>query len=91
MSNDSDGARVGGWKLSKVESTQGKAGAAGKLKVTLEASKEEISTGSYGLGDVLSAFNTHQEGEHPVVLRILMPTDIVPSGQDDEDTIDVEF
>jgi len=27
---------------------------------------------------VLAAFNTHQEGAHPVVLRVLMPDDVEP-------------
>lgn len=75
---DDDGARVGGLKLIKAVSTQGSRTSPGKLTITLEAPKVEISTGPYTLGDVLAAINTHQEGEQSVVLRVLMPTNIEP-------------
>lgn len=73
---DADGARVGGFKLMKAVSTQGSQRGPGKLSITLEAPKEEISTGPYTLGDVLAAINTHQEGTQPVVLRVLMPENV---------------
>lgn len=75
---DLDGARVGGLRLLKAVSTQGSRNKPGKITITLEAPKEEISTGPYTLGDVLAAFNAHQEGEQPVTLRVLMPTDVEP-------------
>lgn len=75
---DEDGARVGGLKLLKAVSTQGTERSAGKITITLEADKEKISTGPFTIGDVLAAINTHQEGRQPVVLRVLMPTDIEP-------------
>ena len=76
---DGDGARIGGLKLIKVVSTQGSGERSpGKLTITLEAPKQEISTGPYTVGDILAAFNTHQESELPVILRALMPTDIEP-------------
>jgi len=75
---DGDGARVGGFKLVRAVSTQGTERKPGKLTVTLEAPKVEISTGPYTIGNVLAAFNTHQEGAHPVVLRVLMPEDVEP-------------
>lgn len=75
---DGDGARVGGLKLVKATSTQGTARGPGKLTITLEAPKEEISTGPYTLNDVLAAINSHQEGTQPVVMRVLMPTNVEP-------------
>jgi hypothetical protein len=75
---DADGARIGGFKLLKSVSTQGTEKKPGKITVTLEAPKEEISTGPYTLGDLLAAFNAHQEGSQSVVLRALMPTNVVP-------------
>jgi len=75
---DADGARIGGFKLIKSVSTQGSETKPGKITVTLEAPKEEISTGPYTLGDLLAAFNAHQEGNQSVVLRALMPTNVIP-------------
>lgn len=75
MTQDADGARVGGLFIKKWVSTQGKKeDDQGKIQIVLEASKDEISTGAFSFGEILAALNTHQEGQHPVVLRVLMNT-----------------
>lgn len=84
MSNpytDNDGARVGGFSVNKVTSIRGKKeDDKGKLQIILEADKDEINTGPFDFGDILSALNTHQEGQHPVVLRVLLPTNVEANG-----------
>lgn len=75
MSDDADGARIGGLFVKKIVSTQGKKeDDQGKLQIMLEAAKDEIHTGAHGFGAILAALNTHQEGQHPVVIRVLMNT-----------------
>lgn len=72
---DTDGARVGGFLIKKFISTPGKKEEeTGRIQITLEASKDEISTGAFDLGDIIKAINLHQESKQPVVLRFLMPT-----------------
>lgn len=85
MSNpytDNDGARVGGFYVKKYVSTQGKKeDDQGTLEITLSAAKDEINPGPFDFGDILAALNTHQEGKQPVVLRVLMPTNVQPNGE----------
>jgi hypothetical protein len=75
MDNDLDGARVGGLLLKTFTSTQGtKPDEQGKLKIVLEADKEDINTGNNDFHNILAAMNIHQEGQYPVVLRVKVPT-----------------
>lgn len=79
---DNDGARVGGFCVVKYTSIQGKKeDDQGKLQLILEADKDEINPGAFDFGDILVALNTHQEGKQPLVLRVLMPTNVQPSGE----------
>lgn len=71
---DLDGARIGGFVIKKVTSTQGtKEEDPGKISLVLEANKDEVNTGAYSFGDLLSALNIHQESRNPVTLRVLVP------------------
>lgn len=74
-----EGVPVNGLYVKKAVSTQGKKeDDMGKLSITLEAQKDEIGTGAYNLGDVIAALNSHQEGQHPIVIKVLMPTNLRP-------------
>ena len=74
---DNDGVRVGGFVIKNFVSTQGKKeDDQGTLKITLEANKDEINTSGYQLGDILAAFNVHQEGQQPIVVKVLMPQNV---------------
>jgi hypothetical protein len=78
---DIDGARVGGFIVEKVTSIRGKKeDDKGKLQIVLQAEKDEINTGAFQFGQILSALNVHQEGQQPIVLRLLMPTNEQPNG-----------
>lgn len=80
MTQDADGARVGGLTIKKWTSTQGKKEEdQGTIQIVLEANKDEINSGAYSFGQILTALSTHQEGKHPVVLRVLMNTDADPA------------
>ena len=72
MSEDADGARVGGFLITKFVSTPGKNEEAGKLQVTLEAKKDEINCGPFDLGEIIKAMNIHQESQTPIVFRVLI-------------------
>lgn len=77
---DSDGIRVGGFLITKMISTPGKKeDEAGKLIITLESVKDEINCGAFELGDIIKAINVHQEGKHPVVVRLHLTTDAIPN------------
>ena len=72
---DQDGVRVGGFLVTRFISMPGKKDdEAGKIQITLEAKKDEINTGSHDLGDIIKFLNIHQEGRHPLVLRVLPET-----------------
>jgi len=74
-----EGVAINGFFIKKTVSTQGKKeDDKGKIQITLESQKDEVHTGAYTLGDVLSALNAHQEGQHPVIIKVLMPTNITP-------------
>lgn len=72
---DFDGVRVGGFQVESCVFKPGKKENPGTVKLVLQAAKDEINTGPCDFGDILKALNTHQEGHHPIVLRVLTTTD----------------
>lgn len=70
--SDTDGVRVGGFLIDKFICTPGKSEEdTGRIQITLSAPRDEINTGPLNLGDIIRAFNVHQESRQPVVLRVL--------------------
>jgi hypothetical protein len=74
-----EGVSINGLFLKKVVTTQGKKeDDPGTVEITLTSKKDEVHTGAYTLGDVMAALNSHQEGKHPITIKVLMPTNVRP-------------
>jgi len=74
-----EGVAINGLMVSKLLITSSKKEEdLGKIQLVLEAQKDEVACGAYTLGDVVAALNAHQEGQHPVVIKVLMPTNVRP-------------
>lgn len=75
-----EGVPVSGFNVKQVLTTEGKKEEdLGKIKIVLEANKDEVACGAYTLGDIIAGLSVHQEGKHPVTIKVLLPTNVRPN------------